>query len=281
MVNKSGQVLVLVLLVVVVSLAVGLSVASRNITNLKTATQSERSQRAFSAAEGGVEDVLSRLDDIGERIVDTGAPTPAGCTFSAGEADCDVDVDPTNNINADVNIKADDAHESLIDLGYVGQIDLNPSKTTAFQVKVEWSDSSDASEADVHGPASIEAIQYFADGLGQRRDAFTTVARPGQTGFVDSSACVPSVDFRSCAIVGISPTVGSYRYLRIRPFWVKATVRVSAVLPGSIPLQTYTLESTAQTPEGITRKVQVTKNALPALPAAFDYALFSSGSITK
>ncbi len=59
--KKSGQILILVLLIVVVALAVGLSVASRNITNLRSSTQTEQSQRAFTAAEGGVEDVLSRL----------------------------------------------------------------------------------------------------------------------------------------------------------------------------------------------------------------------------
>ena len=50
---KQGQILILVLLVVVVILAIGLSVASRNITNLRTSTQTENSQKAFSAAEGG------------------------------------------------------------------------------------------------------------------------------------------------------------------------------------------------------------------------------------
>ena len=56
--KKKGQVLVLVLLVVVVALAVGLSVASRNLTNLRITTQSEQSQRAFNAAEGGNEHAL-------------------------------------------------------------------------------------------------------------------------------------------------------------------------------------------------------------------------------
>ena len=57
---KPGQVLILVLLVVVVALAVGLSVASRNITNVRTSTQTEESQKAFSAAEAGIESILSQ-----------------------------------------------------------------------------------------------------------------------------------------------------------------------------------------------------------------------------
>lgn len=42
----------------VVALTVGLSVASRSITNLRTTTEQEQSQRAFSAAEAGIERVL-------------------------------------------------------------------------------------------------------------------------------------------------------------------------------------------------------------------------------
>lgn len=274
MVNKPGQVLVLVLLVVVVALSIGLSVASRNITNLKTATQSERSQRAFSAAEGGVEDILSRLNLIAG---DPGIAAPGGKDFPV----------PVGDISATVNVKSASSYTSTIDVGFAGQVDLNPSGTTATQVKIDWGKVSDTSEEYTDSnPASIEVIQYFADGALQDRKAFTPFsARSNQSGFVESTvfnspSCSPSAGFRACVIVDVAPTVGSYRYLRIRPFWVKATVQVTPV-SGSIPVQTYTIDSTASTNEGITRKVQVTRNALPSLPAAFDYALFSSGSITK
>lgn len=53
--NQRGQTLLIVVLVMVVALTVGLSVASRSITNLRTTTEEENSQRAFSAAEAGVE----------------------------------------------------------------------------------------------------------------------------------------------------------------------------------------------------------------------------------
>lgn len=47
--------LLIVVLVMVVVLTVGLSVATRSITNLRSTTEDENSQRAFSAAEAGVE----------------------------------------------------------------------------------------------------------------------------------------------------------------------------------------------------------------------------------
>lgn len=56
--NQSGQTLLIVVLVMVVALTVGLAVATRSITNLRTTQEEAASQRAFSAAEAGVEQAL-------------------------------------------------------------------------------------------------------------------------------------------------------------------------------------------------------------------------------
>lgn len=274
MVNRSGQVLVLVLLVVVVALSIGLSVASRNITNLKTATQSERSQRAFSAAEGGVEDILSKLNQV---VTDIRTGTSSsGCPVSGSSATCQVDV---GDIRATVDVKTSNIYESIIDLGMVGQIDL---KDYSGNIQIEWSKTGESAD-----PATLEVIEYYQPALGtysQKREAWKGLVagiRPNETGSFSTPGTSCSGTFRVCTVFTVDPSVlGTGKYLRIRPFWSKATVKVSA-LSGSIPLQTVNLESTARTNEGITRKVLVTRNALPALPAAFDYALFSSGSITK
>lgn len=53
--NEKGQILLIVVLVMIVSLTVGLSVASRSITNLRTSTEEVSSQKALSAAEAGIE----------------------------------------------------------------------------------------------------------------------------------------------------------------------------------------------------------------------------------
>lgn len=268
-IKKQGQVLVLVLLVVVVALAIGLSVASRNITNLKTATQSERSQRAFSAAEGGVEDVLSRLNTIASTNAAQIA-NPNGFPVSV----------PVGSINASVVIKGASTYESAIELGTVGQVDLK-DVAGGTQIRIEWSKTGESVD-----PATIEAIEYYQPAAGtysQRREAWQGL--PGRTGesgsFLIPSSSGCSSTYRRCATFLVDGSaVGTGKYLRIRPFWSRATVKVSA-LSGSIPLQTYNIESTAKTDEGLSRKVVVSRNALPSLPAAFDYAIFSSGSITK
>src|SRR3990167_4918743 len=117
---KSGQILILVLLIVVVSLAVGLSVASRNLTNLKISTQAEESQRAFSAAEGGVEDALSRLDSI-----KTQPDITTGHTENVTVGD----------ISATVKVTGRNVYETTVPLGEVAQVNVD-GYTGA--VTVEW-----------------------------------------------------------------------------------------------------------------------------------------------
>lgn len=56
--DQSGQMLLVVVLTMIVALTVGLSIVSRTITNLKISRQNEESQRAFQAAEAGIEQAL-------------------------------------------------------------------------------------------------------------------------------------------------------------------------------------------------------------------------------
>lgn len=67
--NDGGQVLLIVVLVMIVSLTVGLSVASRSITNLRTSTEEISSQKALSAAEAGIEQsILSNASIVSGAI---------------------------------------------------------------------------------------------------------------------------------------------------------------------------------------------------------------------
>lgn len=75
--KETGQVVVILLLVVVVGLAVGLAVVGRSITEISTSTKIEDSSRAFSAAEAGIERSLklNSAYSVGDGPVGT-APTP-------------------------------------------------------------------------------------------------------------------------------------------------------------------------------------------------------------
>ncbi len=60
--KQNGQALLIVVLVMVVALTVGLSVASRSITNLKTSQEQVNSQKALSAAEAGIQQAMTRVN---------------------------------------------------------------------------------------------------------------------------------------------------------------------------------------------------------------------------
>ncbi len=69
--SQRGQALLIVVLVMVVALTVGLALASRSITNLRNANDDVSSQRAFSAAEAGVERALKSGVPIANQQLDS------------------------------------------------------------------------------------------------------------------------------------------------------------------------------------------------------------------
>ena len=62
--NQKGQALLIVVLVMVVALTVGLSIASKSITSFRTSTDTASSQKALSAAEAGIEQALKSNTSI-------------------------------------------------------------------------------------------------------------------------------------------------------------------------------------------------------------------------
>ncbi len=58
--SSSGQVLLIVVITMIVVLTIGLTLASRTITNLKLSKQNEDSQRAFQAASAGIDRYINQ-----------------------------------------------------------------------------------------------------------------------------------------------------------------------------------------------------------------------------
>lgn len=76
--NENGQVLLIVILIMVVALTVGLSLASRSIINVRNTNEEANSQKAFQAAEAGVEIALQKPIGnadftIGQKTLDNNA----------------------------------------------------------------------------------------------------------------------------------------------------------------------------------------------------------------
>lgn len=293
--NKSGQILILVLLVVVVALAVGLSVASRNLTNLKTSTQAEQSQRAFTAAEGGVEDVLSRLNTVAS-VISTQSSGGSGCTVVNSEvANCNIT--RPSGLPANVQVKASKSYEKTVEVGDVAQINLKTYPATK-SFDVEWGVSGEtgpkpsmeftfictndgnttcAIDAYVSGVTTTLTNTKVGSQYGQVRAAYQAENWAGQDGF---SNCEPGTTYWCKVKFTIKASPAGLEILRMKPFWTRATIKVSTA-DLSFPVQTYEITSTATTDTGVSRKVEVKRDALPQLPAIFDYVLYSGGDIIK
>ena len=62
--KEKGQILLIVVITMIVALTVGLSIASRTVTELRLSRQNEESQRAFNAAEAGIDRVLQQGGEV-------------------------------------------------------------------------------------------------------------------------------------------------------------------------------------------------------------------------
>lgn len=60
--RQRGQIIVILLLIILVSLTVGLAIVQNSLTDLSTSTKVDQSSRAFAAAEAGLESALANLN---------------------------------------------------------------------------------------------------------------------------------------------------------------------------------------------------------------------------
>ncbi len=307
--KQAGQVLIIFLLILVVGLAIVLSVASRSITDIRLTTTSEESNRAYFAAEAGIEEALKRLQDPSQ---------PS--TFTA-----DLDFTALNQTRADISTSSlvgVDAFEfqnkvpkdgvvqvnlleDFFDLGSVGY--------SGSELRIFWGrDVGDVPAVEVTvlycnpcGANPTFRLRKFAfdpDSVRAASNGFCNYnAHPGvgsdtvdtnigngrnfeysfnlriRAGYSTGSICDPGVG-------GIGPAPANKAVLaRIRLLYNddKAhPVAVGEVSPGVLPAQGSEIESTGSTPSGVTRKLKVTQQ-FPALPPIFDYVLFSGDKLEK
>ncbi len=82
--RQLGQAFLIVVLIMVIALTVGLSIASRTITNLKMGSEEANSQKAFSAAEAGIEQYLQATNQnpsIGQQFNNGSSITSISRTY--------------------------------------------------------------------------------------------------------------------------------------------------------------------------------------------------------
>jgi Tfp pilus assembly protein PilX len=254
--HPSGQIAIVILLIMVVLLTVGLSLASRTTQELFLSQQESESARVFNAAEVGLEDALSQDFDL---IGDEFKTLPESTTV--------------NEVTTVTTINPNNTLETQIVEGSAVHIDLSGYPGTTMTV--DWARETDCTAASV-----LVSIYYDHDGV-------TKVVHEALGATNGSGLCESSSDFTPILVgnppysfssdVSLPKTSGQTPlFARIRAVYNDTSIRVSG---HNLPTQFFTIRSAANTDVGEESRTVEVGRTLSGAPSFMDYAVYSGGGI--
>lgn len=301
--SQSGQILIIFLLILVVGLAITLSIASRTVTDVRQTTTSDESNRAYFAAEAGVENALKKIED--------GSIPPTGGTAN-------IDLTTVNRSKADVGVVAlsvpsGTAFEfpNKIAKDEVAQVNLldnfnlvttagnggaksvkrtdglviywaNPGTKPAIEVSIITCEGTSTN----CGPTpsfNIYKWTFDQDAVAHGNNFCASVNPTGsQTTTLGSGRPFDlTATFNFTVPQCNNDVFGANNHpvlARIRILYGGPTqLAVKTVSGADLPDQGSKITSIGKTASGVTRKLTVTR-LYPALPAIFDYVLYNGSS---
>lgn len=270
----------IVLLILAVITTVGLSIASRSVTEISTSTTNDESSRALAAAEAGVE---AKLANVVAPSFGTSGETSVTTTSSYG-------------------VGSEVALNEPLAAGEVGTIFLATHDSTGKlvspyyggnQINICWGQNTNSSQSNT--PAIEIILYYFEGGVykvsrlaydpnNSRRasNSFSSVDNNTTCSSNKTFSFSQQIKLNGGGGNGLQMSGGSPLLLRIRLFYNgdnKHYVGIVANNNGTFPGQGQVINSTGQA--GVTsRKVQVFQQ-YPDPMAIFDSAVFSKNSLLK
>lgn len=252
--SQRGQVGVVILLIMVVLLTVGLSIASRSTQELFLTQQNVDSTRVFNAAEAGIDQALSTSFDFqGEQT--------SGEIANFNDAD----------IAVDYNVKKVTQLETRLFEMISVKVDVTGNNGNG--IVIEWSKIDNCATEDV---ASLIASVYYDD-------AGTTRVR-----HYPLRGCDRSDNFLAATSINTDgyrrrytlPLTTNDLFVRIKPVYNDTHVRVTGS-GWTLPVQYYNVRSEATNSLGNETRIVEVNRTLNAAPSIFDYAVFSNTTIVK
>ena len=283
--NRKGQAILFAVVGVTIALAIGVTVASRNLSSISRISRSDTSERAFAAAEGGIEKLLvlsgSELDTIAGLTTDScnlvgGSPISDGCNIKYPK----IAGDPIES-TADLKVEKYSYNETYettpylaldINNGDLAEVNLRSSSGTKYTgtLTLCW-DNDDAAiyysfnnyygSCDVRKGAlrSSDSVGVFPNVINTSDDGFTNVST-GANGFA------------RCYNFDLTST--QYDSLRFRVLYERTLVGIFAT---NLTDQGYKLISLGKLSgqNEIVKKV-VAYRSYPFMSSIFDAAIFSA-----
>ncbi len=287
--KPTGEIALLILLMMAIGLTVGLSVVSRSVTDVSLSTRLDESSRAFSAAEAGIEEIFSQ------------GLTAASPLLEGNIGDSRYKVETSslgygNSIFTFPNaIKEADAQAIwLVEHLDDDTLNLNSNYYNTNTIEICWNK--------VNASDPIPAIELMVLAKNQTTNAFKIVREafdPDSSRITTQQSNLSNPDTGSCSQrstefpyhklinftnldsdVPIDVTSGDrVIFLKLRPIYTQAKI---AVVPQStaLPEQGKNITSTGQSGAGITRKWNVVQTYSAPIDL-FDYAVWSGSDLTK
>jgi len=237
--NQSGQIGLVVLLIMTTMLTVGLGAITRSTNDLRITAQELESSQLFNAAEAGVELALGAI----EQGSPPGSPVSitvdnSNVTYSVSEIrDFELTVEENSHLFVDVT---------------------RASPQASDQLTVTWGTTADCTEI-MH--ASLEVLIFSSNGDPVLIDGFYRCQRNDGL----KAATAGSIASISIPLDNNDVLVG------LRPLYRSAAISVTAEGGWSLPVQGYTIRSTATSPDSDETKVIVVDrmNDMPASSMMF------------
>lgn len=257
--SQSGQVGVIVMLIMTVLLTVGLSMATQTSQELLLTQQSAESARVFNAAEAGVEEALSTgFDFQGE--------TAQG-SLTTQVSDVSVNYNVTKRRTLDTRL-----FEGLTVMVDVAGV------VTGQGLQIDWAKTGTCTGAD-SDPASLMLDIYFDDAGTTRMRQVPVVGCDHGDGFFAATSTSQSNGFWRHYTL---PLQTNDLFVRIKPLYSDTDIRVTSSGAWTLPYQFYTVRSEAlSTIDNETTRIVEVNRTLPAAPAILDYTVYSGTTITK
>jgi hypothetical protein len=236
---RKGQTLIIIVSVMVIALAVGVSISTRLIKNLRGTINTDLSTRTLAAAELGIENLLVvPMDDL-EGYINSGSCGP-----------CSISITGDDGLATNINVS----------LSFLG------SSSGPFDINVKPQEIAEINLSDYPSGRNLSICINSSEGPGPLNVYMAYV--------YESSGTVAVQDYLTtstgCRNV---TTTGTPLVLRVKSIYDEVSGTIAPDVGEQLPSQGILLESTAVT-QDITRIARAIKS-YNYLPEDFDYVLYS------
>lgn len=275
--NRKGQAILFAVVAVTIALAIGVTVASRNLSSISRVSRSDTSERAFAAAEGGIEKMLVLSGSELESMITPNATSCGlvGATIVSGSCEVAYPVVSGDPIVSKANVKVEKykSTDTLSGIPYLA-LDINNGDTAEVTLR----------NPPYNGTLTIcwdnpnAAIYYTKYNYFSSCSSSKSALRANALGNVSPNGFeiydTPQNGFPRCS--GAIAFSGNYDGLRIRALYGRT--RVGIFTSNALPDQGYKLTSLGK----ISGQAEVVKKVVafrsyPFMPSVFDAAILSAG----